>query len=186
MEFLGDAVLDLAISHLLMNLFNKANEGDLSRYRAMLVDEPALSLMARRLCLGQCALLGKGEEQTGGREKPSILANLMEALMGALYLDAGFEKTREVVSRLFGPEIEKVGNEETVQDFKTLLQELTQERFKDLPKYALAHEMGPAHDKTFEVLLTLNEREISKGMGKSKKEAEQDAARKAYLWLKEN
>jgi ribonuclease III len=186
LEFLGDAVLDLAISDLLMERFQEEEEGILSKYRAVLVDESGLYRIARRIDLGKFLLLGKGEEQSKGREKPSILANTMEALMGALYLDAGFEVTREIVGRLFTPMLEKVDTMDMEHDFKSLLQEHTQHILKTLPKYRLVEETGPSHDKTFKVELELNGEIISEAEGKSKKEAEQKAAREAFFCLKED
>ncbi len=184
LEFLGDAVLDLAVSHLLMDLFREAAEGDLSKYRAMVVDETGLYRIAKRLHLGDYLFLGKGEVQSDGRKKPSILANAVEALLGALYLDAGFEKTMEIIRRLFAPLLKRVGTREMPLDFKSLLQEYTQKTYKTLPKYSLSHEKGPAHDKTFRVDLLLNGEILAKGEGKSKKEAEQKAAKEAYYCLK--
>jgi ribonuclease-3 len=186
LEFLGDAVLDLAISVLLMDLFQDAREGDLSKYRAMVVDEAGLCQVATTLALGDYLRLGKGEEQTGGREKPSILANTTEALIGAIYLDAGFRKTMQVVHRLFSPLLEKVDTKEMVHDFKSLLQEYTQKAHNALPRYRLVDENGPAHDKTFKMVLTLNGEILAQGEGKSKKEAEQKAAREAFFCLKED
>ncbi|MBW2217480.1 MAG: ribonuclease III [Deltaproteobacteria bacterium] len=183
LEFLGDAVLDLAVSHLLMDNFLDAEEGDLSKYRAMVVDEPGLCQIARRLNLGDYLFLGKGEEQSQGRKKPSILANTMEALLGALYLDAGFEKAMDVIRMLFAPLIVRAGTEDMPHDFKSQLQEYTQKIYKALPRYSLSHESGPAHDKTFRVTLSLNGDILAEGDGKSKKEAEQKAAREAYNCL---
>ena len=184
LEFLGDAVLDLAISVLLMELFQDAKEGDLSKYRAMVVDEAGLCQVATTLALGDYLLLGKGEEQTGGREKPSILANTAEALIGAIYLDAGFDKTMQVIRRLFSPLLERVDTKEMAHDFKSLLQEYTQKARNTLPRYRLVEENGPAHDKTFKMVLTLNGVILAEGEGKSKKEAEQHAAREAFFCLK--
>ncbi len=184
LEFLGDAVLDLAISNVLMEIFPDAEEGDLSKYRAMVVDESGLYQVGLRLRLGDYLFLGRGEEQSGGREKPSILANTMEALLGALYLDAGFDRTIEIIRRLFAPLLEKAGTQEMPHDFKSLLQEHTQQIYKTLPQYSLYEESGPAHDKTFKVVLTLNGKTMAEGEGKSKKEAEQKAAREAFFCLK--
>lgn len=184
LEFLGDAVLDLAIGHLLMERFKSAEEGDLSKYRAVVVDEAGLYQVALKLHLGEYLLLGKGEEQSGGREKPSILANTVEALIGALYVDAGFNKTMEIVGRLFSNSLKRIGTREMVHDFKSLLQEYTQANYKSLPKYRLVKESGPAHDKTFTVELTLQGEILGRGSGKSKKEAEQQVAREAFLCLK--
>jgi ribonuclease-3 len=185
LEFLGDAVLELAISHILMDLFQDAEEGELSKLRAILEGEAGLYQVAQRLGLGDYLLLGRGEEQSQGREKPSILADTTEALMGALYLDAGFHKTMKIIQRLFSPFLERVGTREMVQDFKSLLQEYTQQTFKALPKYSLVEETGPDHDKTFRVALTLNGQVLAEGEGKSKKEAEQMAAKEAFFCVKE-
>lgn len=184
LEFLGDAVLDLAISHILMELFYDAREGDLSKYRAMLVDESGLFQVAKKLRLGDYLFLGKGEEQSDGREKPSILANTMEALLGALYLDAGYKKTMKIIHKLFDPLLEELGQRAIPHDYKSHLQEYTQKAFKTLPKYSLSHESGPAHAKTFRVELSLKGELLSTGEGKSKKEAEQKAAKEAYYCLK--
>ncbi|HBF42500.1 MAG TPA: ribonuclease III [Desulfobacteraceae bacterium] len=184
LEFLGDAVLDLVISHLLMERFQNAEEGDLSKYRAMIVDEAGLYQVALVLQLGDFLLLGKGEEQSQGREKPSILANTVEALLGAIYLEAGYDETMKIISRLFSFLIERIGTKEMIHDFKSLLQEYTQQIFKTLPKYRLVEESGPAHDRTFNVVLTLDGKVLSEQQGKSKKEAEQKAAREAFFCLK--
>ena len=186
LEFLGDAVLDLAISHFLMERFRDANEGDLSKFRAMLVDEAGLFHVATRLNLGGYLLLGKGEEQSGGRHKPSILADTTEALIGAIYLDGGFDAAKLIIQRLFSPLLKKVHSEDLLQDFKSLLQEYTQQAYKTLPKYRLVEETGPAHDKAFRIALSINGKFLAEGRGKSKKEAEQHAAREAFFRLKED
>ncbi len=184
LEFLGDAVLDLAISHLLMDLFPGAHEGDLSKFRATVVDEAALYEVAKMLALGDHLFLGKGEEQSGGRQKPSLLANAFEAVMGALYLDAGFERTKEIIGRLFSPLLERIGTKNRVNDYKSILQEYTQQDHRALPKYHLVEESGPPHDKTFRIVVTLNGKVLAEETGKSKKEAEQRAAREAFLCIK--
>jgi ribonuclease-3 len=186
LEFLGDAVLDLAISHLLMEFFKDSEEGVLSKYRAMVVDKAGLYEMALKLNLGDYLLLGRGEEQSHGREKPSILANTTEALIGALYLDSGFDNTMEIVGRLFSSLLDKIATKETVYDFKSSLQEHTQQTYKALPEYSLVEEFGPAHDKTFKVVLVLSGVILAEGIGKSKKEAEQNAAKEAFFCLKED
>ena len=185
LEFLGDAVLDLAVSHILMEVFQDVNEGDLSKYRATVVNEKGLFLMAKELGLGEYILLGKGEDMSKGREKPSILANTMEALLGALYIDAGFELTKEIIHKLFLPVIEALNFNNVSGDYKSMLQEYTQEEYSTLPEYLLKEESGPAHDKTFKVVLCLKGKTIAEGVGKSKKEAEQKAAREAYNCLSE-
>lgn len=183
LEFLGDAVLDLAISHILMLRFKDATEGELSKFRAQVVDEAGLHQVATSLGLGDYLLLGRGEEQGGGREKSSILADATEALIGAMYLDGGFDRTLETVERLFSSLLERVGTGELIHDFKSLLQELSQERCKSLPRYRLIKESGPAHDRYFQVDLSLRGEVLARGEGKSKKEAEQDAARQALFRL---
>jgi ribonuclease III len=183
LEFLGDAVLDLAIGHILMELFPDANEGDLSKYRALVVSEKGLSQVAKELGLGDYLLLGRGEELTYGREKPSILANTIEALIGALYLDAGFTVSKEIIHRLFSPLLGKIDLERVAEDYKSLVQEYTQQIYKTRPDYVHVKESGPAHDKTFRVALSLDGKIIAEGEGKSKKEAEQEAAREAFLCL---
>jgi len=183
MEFLGDAVLDLAISHILMELFEDAKEGDLSKFRATVVNEKGLCQVAKDLELGDYVLLGRGEELTKGREKPSILANCMEALLGALYLDAGFIKTKEIIHRLFMPLLQQIDSKNMADDFKSILQEYTQEIYKTRPDYLLVKESGPAHNKKFRMALSLDGKIIAEGEGKSKKEAEQKAAKEAFLCL---
>lgn len=184
LEFLGDAVLDLAISHILMTLFQQASEGDLSKYRASVVNEKGLFQIAKGLGLGDYLKLGKGEKLTQGREKPSILANTLEALIGALYLDAGFSKTSEIIHDLFVPLLGKIDSGQVINDFKSRLQEYTQEIYKVRPQYLLLEERGPAHDKTFRVALRLNGETLAEGEGRSKKEAEQRAAREAFFCLR--
>ena len=186
LEFLGDAVLDLAVSHLLMEKNQEADEGELSRFRSMVVDEAGLHDVATRLQLGRYLLLGKGEDQSFGRQKPSILADVTEALIGAIYLDGGFDVTKKVIETLFSPLLKKLETDALVQDFKSLLQEFTQQTFKSLPKYRLTEETGPAHDKVFRIALAVNGTVLAEGMGKSKKEAEQCAAKEAYFRLQED
>jgi ribonuclease III len=179
LEFLGDAVLDLAISDILMELFQDSKEGDLSKYRATVVNERGLWRIARELALGEYLMLGRGEEMSHGREKTSILANTMEALLGALYLDAGFDKTKEIVHKLFSPLLGKIDAGRVPNDYKSQLQEYTQGVYKTRPEYVLIEESGPAHDKTFRVALRLDGKVVAEAKGKSKKEAEQKAAEEA-------
>ncbi len=186
LEFLGDAVLGLVVSHLLMDRFRDAREGELSKFRAMVVDEQGLFHIAQGLSLGDCLLLGRGEERTGGRAKPSILANALEALIGALYLDGGFSTTDGVVRRLFTPLIREMEEDVPVRDYKSLLQEYTQQHHRVRPEYLLVDEKGPSHDRVFRIALRLRGRVVAESTGKSKKAAEQKAAREAYRWLTEN
>ena len=183
LEFLGDAVLDLAVSHLLMEVFRDAKEGLLSKWRASVVNERVLFELAKEMELGSYLVLGKGEEMSGGREKPSILADTFEALLGAVYQDGGFEPAKEIVRSLLFPNIEQLEEIGPVEDFKSLLQEFTQETYRKRPDYVLLSETGPAHNKTFRVSLSIQGRKVAEGEGKSKKEAEQRAAREAFLCL---
>lgn len=184
LEFLGDAVLGLCISDMLMKAFPGHAEGQLSKLRASLVNELPLAVLARKFNLGAYLLLGKGEEISGGREKNSILANAFEALMAAIYLDCGFDATLLFVNGLFAPLIAKGPEELISRDYKTALQEAAQSRFKEMPQYTLVGVSGPDHNKVFEIKLTINGILDASGIGKSKKEAEQQAAGKALEKLK--
>jgi ribonuclease-3 len=183
MEFLGDAVLALAMSDLLIERFPDRREGDLSKLRASLVNEGTLARIATELGLGDHLLLGKGEERTGGRRKASILAGAYEAVLGAVYLDAGFQEARAMVARHFAGAIEghaAIG----LQDYKTQLQELTQSSFKEVPAYHLVRETGPDHDKRFVSQISIAGTVYGRGVGRSKKVAEQAAAMAALERLR--
>src|SRR4051794_6271801 len=175
LEFLGDAVLDLVVSDVLMRRFPDRRGGDLSRARAALVSETALAQVALPIDLGRYILLGKGEERTGGRARPSILANTLEALMGAIYVDAGFDVVAAVAARLFEDRVEAVDQHSRL-DYKSRLQERAQALWQTAPVYEVIAEEGPDHDKRFEVALTLAGRPYGRAIGRSKKEAEQGAA----------
>ncbi|HUU39440.1 MAG TPA: ribonuclease III [Desulfatiglandales bacterium] len=184
LEFLGDAVINLAISHLLIKSFPEIKEGDLSKYRASLVSETGLHYIAQELELGDYLFLGKGEELTNGRKKPSILSDAIEAFIGAIYLDGGFAKAFRVTTKLFSPFVDKIDTNKSINDFKTELQEYAQEAFRLTPEYKLKKETGPDHNKTFYVAVSLKGKPMGKGKGKSKKEAEQNAAQEALACLK--
>ncbi len=186
LEFLGDAVLDLSISHLLMDRFKDAREGQLSKLRAMMVNERSLSGIALELNLGEFLLLGCGEERTRGRRKPSLLANAVEALIGAVYLDGGYAKTDEIIRRLFAGLAREIDLEESSHDYKSLIQEYTQHLYGTRPEYVLVGESGPPHDRVFRMALRLRGRVLAEGAGRSKKAAEQEVARKAYQCLKKD
>ena len=189
LEFLGDAVLDLVISHLIMERYPDYPEGSLSRLRAAVVNETRLAKIARDLSLGEYLLLGKGEEMTQGRGKNSILASSLEALLAAIYLDGGFKKALKVITQLFSHPLEMAEKESFYQDFKTKLQELSQETLKATPRYVLSKEYGPGHDKIFGVKVLIQGKVAGVGAGKSKKEAQQRAAqrtlRNLQFFLKE-
>ncbi len=178
-EYLGDAVLELSISHFLMENFPDHPEGELSKLRAAIVNESQLADMARKMKLGDYLYLGKGEDRTGGRDKPSLLSDALEAVLGAVYLDRGFGKVDAVVRKKFSGVIAEVGGEGFIKDYKTRLQEIAQGRFKVMPRYRLASSTGPDHKKTFEVNLYIKDELVGVGHGASKKAAEQDAARQA-------
>jgi len=183
LEFLGDAVLELCISDILMQEFPDYMEGQLSKIRASVVKEQPLAEIARKFNVGDCLLLGKGEEMSGGRDKSSLLANTFEAIIAAIYLDCGFNETLLIVKRLFSSLIEEGMQKLVYRDYKTMIQELARNRFHDMPHYTLISEYGPDHDKIFEMELTIKSIVITVGRGKSKKEAEQEAAKKALETL---
>jgi ribonuclease-3 len=174
LEFLGDAVLDLLIGHYLMETFPALSEGELSMTRAQMVSEAGLTKVARELQLGSWLRLGNGEEQSGGRDKSSILSDALEAVVASLYLDGELAAAREFVRLRFEshtPSVPGIGG-----DHKTRLQELVQSRWKTAPVYELVGESGPDHDKVFEVALLVEGNELARGSGRSKKVAEQCAA----------
>jgi ribonuclease-3 len=182
LEFLGDAVLNLTIGHILMQHFPDLKEGDLSRMRANLVNESQLASIARKIDVGSHIQLGKGEIQTNGREKNSILANTFEAIIAAIYLDGGFEAVFNIVLEHFSVLLDAITAPNADHDYKSRLQELVQTTQKIMPTYTIVHENGPDHDKTFWVKLEVGELQ-TEGVGKSKKMAEQDAARKGLKML---
>ncbi len=183
LEFLGDAVLELAVSDLLMKQFPQHQEGELSKLRASLVNARVLAQKARALGLGDALRLGKGEEKSGGRDKESILAAGYEALIGAVYLDRGFVAARRVVARQFAADIASRAHT-AVEDCKTRLQEVTQKQFKATPTYTLVMETGPDHAKLFVSQISVGGRPLGRGEGKSKKSAEQAAAMEALRTLR--
>ncbi|PIE62078.1 MAG: ribonuclease III [Desulfobacter postgatei] len=182
LEFLGDAVLGLCVGHLLMENDPLKNEGDLSRLRSSLVSETGLAHIARKIDLGRFIKLGKGEALSGGRDKNSILSDTFEAVVAAVYLDAGFDRVQAMVNRLFKKPMQQILASADFIDYKSGLQEFSQEHFGITPDYILAKEKGPDHDKTFEICLNLDTVSTT-GTGKTKKAAEQDAARKALAIL---
>lgn len=181
LEFLGDAIVDLVATHMLMEQMAEANEGLLSQARAKVVSEAALARAAESIGLGSVLRLGRGEDRSGGRGKPSLLADALEAVVGALYLDAGFETTRSIVFSLLAPLMkDALGN--TVVDAKSRLQEWAQAKGEIL-RYAVLTEEGPDHAKIFEVAVSLFGKELARGRGRSKKEAEQQAAEVGFRSL---
>jgi len=178
LEFLGDAVLDLALSDLLMRCFPELPEGDLSKIRASFVNETVLADIACECGLNEALRLGRGEILTGGSGKPRILSSVLEAIIGAYYLDAGFLKVFKWVEELFALRLKNLDlSLHFAMDYKTRLQELVQERYRQAPKYVLTDSKGPDHKKTFYVEVHVGDRVVANGQGQSKKAAEQDAAR---------
>lgn len=180
LEFLGDAVLDLSLSAYMMRRFPDLDEGELSKIRASLVNEDTLAEIAQELGVAGLLRLGKGELQTGGAEKPRLLASALEAVIGALYQDSGFANSDNIIRQIFSSRIDELDlSIHYKSDYKTRLQEKMQETFKKTPRYELEKEEGPDHDKTFYVTLKIDNRVLAHGVGRSKKQAEQEAARQA-------
>lgn len=181
LEFLGDAVLEIISSEFLYRNYPKLPEGDLTKLRASIVCEPTLALCTRELDLGEYLLLGKGENLTGGRNRKSILSDAMEAVIGAIYLDGGFESAKAFIHRFILTDIE---HKKLFYDSKTILQELVQGNYEEPLHYELLSEEGPDHDKKFKVEAKIGEQIIGTGTGHTKKAAEQEAAYQALLLLK--
>lgn len=181
LEFLGDAVLDLAVSDFLFRSYPQLDEGNLTKMRAALVCEPSLSRVAKTLGVGLCLLMGKGEERSGGRERPSILADVFEALLGAVYLDQGLKVASNLALRLLAPVIEDVLEGRLDRDYKTELQEIVQQRGSEQVQYKILREEGPDHEKVFTAGVLYKGKLVGTGRGRSKKDAEQQAAKLALV-----
>ena len=183
LEFLGDAVLQYLMSDLLYRTHPECQEGQLTHLRALLVCEAALSQVARGLGVGAALIMDKGEEQTGGRDKPSVLCDAMEAILAAVYLDGGMEAARAIVERCW-PKPEDVRR--PMQDSKGALQEYLQRDGGDAPTYEIVAQEGPPHDRTFEAAVSRYGKELARGTGRTKKQAEQAAALRALQALQED
>lgn len=175
LEFLGDAVLDLIVSQYLMTALPNAPEGELTRVRAEVVALPSLARIALSLDLGSCLLLGKGEERSGGRDKPSLLADALEALLGAIFTEGGFMAAQTVIVPLFAPLLQRASINDG-QDYKSRLQEFLQGRNRELPVYELVEATGPAHDRVYHIHVLIDGCTYGSGFGRTKKSAEQSAA----------
>ncbi|MBC8343716.1 MAG: ribonuclease III [Spirochaetia bacterium] len=180
LEFLGDSVLGMVVSEYLFIQFASMDEGDFARIKSFVVSEESLSEIAKRLKVDNFILIGKGEEYSGGRNKKAILADCLEAIIGAYYLDSGLKAVRLFILDSLIPEINKVLENKHKKDYKTLLQEFVQKNFKSYPKYALIKNTGPDHDKIFWIEVEVDGNSYGPGKGKNKKEAEQIAAGIAY------
>jgi ribonuclease-3 len=179
LEFLGDSVLGLVVTDMAFEAFPEMSEGELAKLRAAVVNAQALADVARSLALGDLVRLGKGEEQSGGRNKASILADALEAVIGAVYIDVGLDEARRLIERLFRPLIDAYVRGEGERDYKTILQELASREIRTMPEYRL-EERGPDHQKEFTATVFVGGEPLGTGVGKSKKEAEQRAAREAF------
>ncbi|MEN8264751.1 MAG: ribonuclease III [Nitrospirota bacterium] len=186
MEFLGDSVLELIISEYLFSSYEDYNESDLSKMKAYVVQESTLAETSKALDIGSYLRLGKGEEMTGGREKPSLLADAFEALLAAIYLDGGFKKARLFVLANLTNKIDELAKNNFIFDFKTKFQEVVQAEFGVLPKYLTHKEEGPEHRKTFEVKVYINDKYLGSGKGKTKKAAAQKAAEAGLEKIKDH
>ena len=183
LEFLGDAVLELTTSEWLYQTYQELPEGDLTKQRASMVCEPTLALCAKELNLGKYIYLGKGEDATGGRERDSILSDALEAVIGAIYMDGGFASAKEFISKHILADIE---HKKLFYDSKTILQEIVQSDYKQHLSYELLEETGPDHNKKFTVVAKMDEKILSTGSGRTKKAAEQAAAYRSILKLRDN
>lgn len=180
LEFLGDSVLGLAVAeYLYVELANRP-EGDLAKIKSFVVSEASLSEIARALRVDNYILIGKGEEYSGGRAKRALLADALEAIIGAFFLDSGFKEARRFVLSHLIPEINKVLQNKHQKDYKTLLQEHSQKLFRSYPKYTLAKKTGPDHERVFWMDVSVAGKRFGPGKGPNKKQAEQEAARLAY------
>jgi len=179
LELLGDAVLDLVVTEYLYKNFRSSSEGDLAKLKSMVVSEPVLARMSRKLKLGDYLYLSKGEEVTGGRDRSSILGDLFESILGAIYLDSDLETAKKYALPHLIYEVDHIYENDELIDFKTTLQEFSQKKYKEVPTYELAGEVGPDHEKMFKIGVFINKRLVGSGEGKNKKTAEQKAAKDA-------
>ncbi|MDL2346221.1 ribonuclease III [Campylobacter hyointestinalis] len=185
LEFLGDAVLDLIVGEYLFSKFEHTDEGNLSKLRAALVNEKSFAKLSNSINLGEFLYLSTAEENNNGRNKPSLLSDALEALMGAIYLESGLEKVKEIFTKLLEKEYQNIDLKSLGKDYKTTLQEITQARFGVTPKYELVSSSGPDHKKVFEMAVYLDGKELARSFGPSKKEAEQSAALKVLQGMEQ-
>ena len=185
LEFLGDSVLNLAISDHLYRMFPRRLEGDLAQLRAGIVSEGPLARVARDIDLGRYVVLGRGEEKGGGRSRPGLLADALEAVLGAVYIDSGYGVAHYCATRWFADELTQL-EEPGEGDYKSQLQELVQQLERRLPRYRITGQRGPEHERAFVAIVEVNGRVLGEGQGRSKKEAEQAAARRALDHLRRN
>jgi ribonuclease-3 len=175
LEFLGDAVLGFIVAHVLYKRYPDASEGKLSKMRSSIVSRMNFAHLARELKIDKQVLLGKGEENTGGRERESNISGTFEAVIGAIFIDGGYRRVSKIITTLLKNCLN--GDEEIFKDYKTKLQEVAQRKFKKVPKYKVVLEEGPPHDKNFHIEVRLGRKSFGKGVGRNKKQAEQEAAK---------
>jgi ribonuclease-3 len=180
LEFFGDSVIGLVVSEYLLGVLRDRTEGEMAKVKSFVVSEDSLEGIARALRLDNFILIGRGEEYSGGRSKKTLLADALEAIIGAYYLDSGFKAVHDFVKRLLAPEIHKVLEDRHRKDYKTLLQEYAQKRFRTYPRYRVVQRKGPDHNRIFSIEVSVDNRSFGPGEGKNKKEAEQAAASIAY------
>lgn len=186
LEFLGDAVLGFVITDFIFRRYPRFSEGDLAKLRANLVNAEVLAAIAQEIALGECVLLGRGAELTGGRERISILSDCLEAIFGAIYLDQGLGKAQEFILKRFKDLIMETAQASELADFKTNLQEVTVQKLGVMPEYKIVREEGPIHERVFFVEVLVAGKVMGQGQGKSKKKAEREAAKKALAVLRED
>jgi len=186
LEFLGDSILGAVCATLLYKTYKDKSEGELAKIKSVVVSEDILSGIALGLQIDRMLLLGKGEDLSGGRTKKAILADAMEALIGALYLDSGYKAAFDFVSVCINPEISKVTGENYHKDYKSIFQEYCQRNFRCYPEYRIIKRSGPEHDRTFWIEVCINETAYGAGTGRNKKSAEQEAAKAAWEKLTES
>ncbi|HCB63763.1 MAG TPA: ribonuclease III [Fusobacteria bacterium] len=179
LELLGDAVLGMIVLEYLYKRFFNLSEGEIVKIKSFVVSEPSLAIFASSIDLGRYLLLSKGEDNTGGRCRPSILADAFEAIIGAIYLDGGFIAAKGFLLPLLIKKVDSINSDDSSVDYKTLLQEYSQSQFKVVPEYTILNEYGPDHDKKFKVAAYIGDRFLAEAMGSSKKDAEQNAAKLA-------
>lgn len=184
LEFLGDSVLGLVTAHFLYSDMEENPEGDLAKIKANVVSEKSLAPIAlEKMHIDRYLIMGKGEEKTGGRTKPAILADAVEAVIGALYLDSGYGAAEKLVKELIVPEVRKVQNDRGNKDYKTLLQEFWLKKYHEVPRYEFVRKTGPDHEQVFWMKVHLGGVSYGPASGRSKKAAEQEAARMAYMTI---
>lgn len=186
LEFLGDSVLSLVIVDYLYRNFPKKKEGELAKIKSYIVSEVTLSDISKRIGIDNLILLSKGEELSGGRQKKAMLADCFEAILGAYYMDRGFENAKVFIMKLFKEEVEKAFQDKYLKNYKTLLQELVQKNYKCCPEYKLEKTEGPDHKKTFLTQVFIEGKNYGSGRGSSKKDAEQEAAKHTYNYFTKN